>query len=196
MPNEKQLWVLTGGNGAGKTTFYQQYFADYGIKFVNADLIAKEINPNNSEQLSYNAAIIAERIRNDLLSQGASFCFETVFSHVSKIDFIAQAKGMGYEVILVYIHLVDSSLNEARVYQRTTEGGHSVPTEKIHSRIRRTMKHVKTALTLVDEAWILDNSSLQNRFQQIVVMKSGKYEFKVDPIPDWVKAILPISTFE
>ena len=100
---------------------------------------------------------------------------------------------MGYKIILVYIHLIDSSLYEARVHQRITEGGHSVPTDKIHSRIPRTMKHIKTALTIVDEAWILDNSSEQNRFQQMVVMKSGKYEIKVDPIPDWVKAILPIE---
>ena len=82
-------------------------------------------------------------------------------------------------------------MNEARVHQRTTEGGHSVPTEKIHSRIPRTMKHIKTALTIVDEAWILDNSSEQNRFQQMVVMKFGNYDFKVDPMPKWVKEILP-----
>ena len=194
MPNKKQLWVLAGGNGAGKSTFFKHYLVDYGIKLVNADLIAKEINAEKSEQLSYDAATIAESIRNDLLSQGVSFCFETVFSHESKIDFIARAKGMGYKIILVYIHLIDSSLNEARVHQRTKEGGHSVPAEKIYSRIPRTMKHIKIALTIVDEAWILDNSSEQNRFQQMAVMKSGEYVFKVDPIPDWVKAILPIET--
>jgi predicted ABC-type ATPase len=42
MPNEKQIWVLAGGNGAGKTTFFKHYLAGYGIKFINADLIAKK----------------------------------------------------------------------------------------------------------------------------------------------------------
>ena len=79
MPNKKQLWVLAGANGAGKSTFFKHYLADYGIKLVNADLIAKEMNAKKSEQLSYDAAKIAESIRNDLLSQGVSFCFETVF---------------------------------------------------------------------------------------------------------------------
>ena len=65
-----------------------------------------------------------------------SFCFETVFSHESKIDFLARAKANGYKIILVYIHLFDANLNEARVKQRTSEGGHSVPIEKIHSRIQ------------------------------------------------------------
>ncbi len=191
MSDAKQLWVLAGGNGAGKSTFYNQYLSKYGIKFINADLIAKAINPENPEKFSYEAATLATDMREDMIKQGTSFCFETVFSHESKIDFIAMAKTHGYTVILVYIHLIDSSLNEARVHQRTFEGGHDVPVEKIHSRIPRTIKHVKTVLPLVDEAWILDNSSEKNRFQQIVIMKSGHYEKKVEPLPNWAMDLLP-----
>ena len=192
MFNSKQLWVLTGGNGAGKSTFYNLYLAKYGIKFVNADLIAKDLGSQNSEGLSYHAATLAAKIREDLISQGVSFCFETVFSHESKIDFLAQAKANGYTIILVYIHLFDSSLNEARVRQRISEGGHSVPIEKIHSRIPRTMQLIKTAFSIVDEARILDNSSKANPFQQIIVMKSGNYEAKADPLPEWAMGLLPI----
>jgi predicted ABC-type ATPase len=190
MANQRQLWVLTGGNGAGKSTFFKLYLAKYGIKFVNADLIAKDMDSENPESLSYHAATVAGKIREDLISQGVSFCFETVFSHESKIDFLAQAKANGYKIILVYIHLFDSSLNEARVNQRVLEGGHNVPAEKIHSRIPRTVKNIKTALSIVDEARILDNSSKDDPFQQIIVMKFGKYEAKVDPIPEWARDLL------
>lgn len=190
MANPRQLWVLAGGNGAGKSTFYNQHLAKYGIKFVNADLIAKDIDSENPEDLSYQAATVAAKIREDLISQGVSFCFETVFSHETKIDFLASAKANGYRIILVYIHLFDSSLNEARVKQRVSEGGHSVPTEKIHSRIPRTMKYIKTALSIVDEARILDNSSKDNPFQQILVMKSGNFETKTDSLPEWAKNLL------
>ena len=190
MANPRQLWVLAGGNGAGKSTFYNLHLAKYGIKFVNADLIAKDIDSENPESVSYHAATVAANIREDLISQGVSFCFETVFSHESKIDFLAQAKANGYKIILVYIHLFDSSLNEARVKQRVSEGGHSVPTEKIHSRIPRTMKNIKTALSLVDEARILDNSSKDDPFQQIIVMKSGNYEVKAETLPEWARKLL------
>jgi predicted ABC-type ATPase len=191
MANPRQLWVLAGGNGAGKSTFYNQRLAKYGIKFVNADLIAKDIDSESPEDLSYQAATVAAKIREDLISQGVSFCFETVFSHELKIDFLARAKANGYTIILVYIHLFDSSLNEARVKQRVSEGGHSVPTEKIHSRIPRTLKYIKTALSIVDEARILDNSSKENPFQQILVMKSGSFEAKAGPLPEWAKGLLP-----
>ena len=193
MDTQKQLWVLAGGNGAGKSTFYDLYLSKYGIKFVNADLIAKDIDQERPEDSSYQAATIAAKIRKDLIFQGVSFCFETVFSHESKIDFLAQAKANGYKITLIYIHLVDSSLNEARVKQRVSEGGHNVPTEKIHSRIPRTLKNINTALSIVDEARILDNSSKENPFQQIIVKKDVNYKAIADPLPDWTNDLLLLS---
>lgn len=194
MVASKQLWILAGGNGAGKSTFYNLYLAHNGIKFVNADLIAREIDSENTEDVSYQAAALAAKIREDLISKGVSFCFETVFSHESKIDFIAQAKAYGYTVVLIYIHLTNSALNEARVRQRVSEGGHSVPSKKIHARIPRTKKHIKTALSLVDEARLLDNSRRDNPFQQVAVLKSGDCKELVSPLPEWAKEIWPDYT--
>ena len=190
MAVSKQLWILAGGNGAGKTTFYNLFLAPKGIKLVNADVIAEAISPENPENVSYAAANVAEQIRERLLQQGVSFCFETVFSHVSKIDFVANAKAQGYEIVLVYIHLDTSELNEARVYQRVTEGGHSVPVDKIHSRIPRTMKHICAVLPLVDEARLLDNSYRDNPFQQIACVKQGRRQWINDPLPHWAEEIL------
>ncbi len=192
MAASKKLWVLAGGNGAGKTTFYHLYLSRYGIKFVNADSIARDIDSANPEEISYEAATLAAKIREDLIAQGVSFCFETVFSHASKIDFLARAKAMGYKIILIYIHLFDSSLNEARVRQRVAEGGHGVPTEKIHARIPRTVQHIKTALSIVDEARILDNSSRANPFRQIFVLQAGNYEAQVAPLPPWARDLYPV----
>jgi predicted ABC-type ATPase len=190
----RQIWVLTGGNGAGKSTFYSMALAPRGVKLVNADVIAKIINPDHPERVSYEAAGIAERIREALLHQGTCFCFETVFSHPAKIDFIATAKAMGYEVILVYIHLESPGLNEARVRQRVTQGGHDVPNEKIHSRLPRTRKHVKKAMALVDEARLLDNSYRDDPFRQVAVVKKGRCVCKSDPLPGWAWEIVPKPT--
>ena len=187
----RKLWVLAGGNGAGKSTFYNLYLARHGITFVNADLIARDMSPGNPETVSYEAATVASKIRMDLISQGSSFCFETVFSHESKIDFLSCAKARGYKIILVYIHLAHSGLNEARVMQRISEGGHSVPVDKIHSRIPRTIQLIKTALSLVDEARFLDNSLRSNPFQQILTVKNGKFEILQKPLPKWASDFLP-----
>ena len=190
MTVSKQLWLLAGGNGAGKTTFYDQFLDPKGIKLVNADVIAEVINPNNPESVGYEAASLVDQMREYLLLKGVTFCFETVFSHVSKIDFIAKANAYGYEIILVYIHLDTPELNVARVHQRVTSGGHSVPVDKIHSRIPRTMKNIAKALPLVNEARLLDNSSRDNPFQIVAIVERGSRKFVIDPLPIWAKDIL------
>lgn len=189
MTDKRQLWMLVGGNGAGKSTFYDIYLKPQGILFINADKIAKTLDKENAEQASYRAAKIAERLRDDLLVKGISFCFETVFSHPSKIDFIAEAKAQGYEVILVFIHLDNDELNQARVAQRVSEGGHSVPAEKIISRIPRTLDHVRRAIPLADEIYILDNSFIDDPFRQVAVIKSGILDRKMDVLPGWATGI-------
>jgi predicted ABC-type ATPase len=190
MTEKKQLWMLVGGNGAGKSTFYKHYLEPAGVLFINADNIAKTLSPKNSESASYKASRIAEHLRKDLLTKGVSFCFETVFSHPSKIDFMADAKAQGYEIILGIIHLENDQLNQARVSQRVTEGGHSVPTEKIISRIPRTLDNICRAIPLADETYLLDNSSLDEPFQQLASIKRGLITFKIEQLPEWASEAL------
>jgi predicted ABC-type ATPase len=191
MNGAKQLWVLAGGNGAGKSTFYRMSLLKRrGVLFVNADMIAKLINPESPERVSYEAAHLVERFRDEFLINGVSFCFETVFSHESKIDFIAKAKARGYQVILVYIHLEHLGLNEARVHQRVSEGGHNVPPEKIRSRLPRTMMNVAAALPLADEARLLDNSLRAAPFKEVALVRKGRRIRTADPLPPWAEEML------
>ena len=186
----KQLWLLVGGNGAGKSTFYRLILEPLGLPFVNADRLAKLVYPAAAEEHSYEAALLAEQQRNTLLASGASFCFETVFSHPSKIDFTARAKALDYTVIMVLIHLEQAELNAARVAQRVQEGGHNVPTEKLLKRIPRMLNQVKTAIPLCDEVRVLDNSSAENPFRPLMTIKLGQVECHQHPLPAWVTQLL------
>jgi len=190
LSREKQLWILAGGNGAGKSTFYRTRLEPLGLPFVNADILAKQLYPEQPEQHSYEAAKIAETISKGLLREGRSFCFETVFSHPSKIDFVAQAKSLGYEVVLVFVHLDDVSLNQARVSQRVSEGGHSVPEDKVSSRIPRVLANIKQTLPLFNRCYLLDNSRFDNPFQQIAEIHNGQLVLKVTSLPRWAKSLL------
>ncbi|HED18168.1 MAG TPA: hypothetical protein ENI74_01540 [Gammaproteobacteria bacterium] len=190
MSADKQLWLLAGGNGAGKSTYYEQFLKPLNLPFINADIMAKELDNENAEAVSYKAAKLAEKLRNSLLQSGISFCFETVFSHTSKIDFLATAKSLGYEIILIYIHLQNDELNQARVAQRVSEGGHAVPVDKIISRIPRTMSNIKQALPLVDTAKFYDNSSHTQPFIDVAQLTAGKLSMSFKTPPDWVITIL------
>jgi predicted ABC-type ATPase len=186
----KQLWILVGGNGAGKSTFYKHYLEPLGLPFVNADILARLVYPDAPEAHSYDAARLAEQMRGELLLSGVSFCFETVYSHPSKIDFVAHAKALGYEVIMVVVHLHSAELNQARVAERVSEGGHSVPDEKVSSRIPRALQHIKTSIPLCDRVQVYDNSFENSPFSPVFSVTSGAVTLHFDPLPDWAEELL------
>lgn len=194
MSTGKQLWILVGGNGAGKSTFYKHYLEPLGLPFVNADILARMAYPDAPEAHSYDAARLAEQMRNELLLSGASFCFETVYSHPSKIDFVAHAKALGYEVIMVVVHLHSAELNQARVAERVAEGGHSVPDVKVSSRIPRTLKHIKTSIPLCDRVQVYDNSFENTPFDPVFSVAGGLVSRYHNPLPDWAEALLADSS--
>lgn len=186
----RQLWVLVGGNGAGKSTFFHRFLEPKGMKFVNADVLAKQFYPEDPEAHSYEAAEQAGILRDRMLIEGRNFAFETVFSHPSKIDFLAKAKTHGYEIILVVLHVNDVSLNKARISQRVEEGGHYVPDEKVETRIPRALANVKAAIPLCDSVYVLDNSSFDNPFSQVLTIKNQTVDYARKPLPDWAQELI------
>lgn len=76
----KQLWILAGGNGAGKSTFFDRYLKTKGLSFVNADRLAKEISSKqdakvirtalDQEIVSYYIARLKEQPRDVLKKHG------------------------------------------------------------------------------------------------------------------------------
>jgi len=190
MTESKQLWVLAGGNGAGKSTFHRLFLEPRGLAMVNADELARALRPGAPEEASYDAAADAELLRERLLESGASFCFETVFSHPSKIDFIARARALGYRVIIAFFRLDDASLNLARISQRVAAGGHDVPKEKVRSRLPRAFANFRDALPLVDEALVIDNSSADDPFRVVGRVSGGVVRLDRPRAPAWVLELL------
>src|SRR5262245_23190046 len=91
--------AVAGPNGAGKTTFYHTHLKDAGLYFVNADVIARELNID-----AYAAARVANSIREEMVRLRQSFVFETVFSDPAgdKLAFLKDAARMGYTTVLCF----------------------------------------------------------------------------------------------
>ena len=182
-PVGPEIIILVGGNGSGKSTYFDLYLKDKGLPFINADLIAKANYGEEAQAKSLEAAKIAEDTRYRLLDMRQSFCFETVFSHPSKVDFLAHAKASGFLVKMIAIYTDSPALNVARVSQRVSAGGHSVPEQKILDRIARTHENIGSAIPLCDQFVLLDNSSSTQPFVLKLAITGGQCQFKHEALP-------------
>lgn len=123
--------MIGGPNGSGKTTLIEEIrkHAELG-EYINADDIAKELF-GSYEHRSLDAQRIADEKRTECLKAGKDFSFETVMSHVSKIELFRACRDAGYETVLYFVSTRDPNLNVARVAQRVALGGHDVPPERV-----------------------------------------------------------------
>ncbi|MEP6672348.1 MAG: zeta toxin family protein [Chthoniobacter sp.] len=175
--------AIAGPNGAGKTTFFHAHLRDAGLRFVNADDIARELDVS-----PYEAAEIADALRRELVSQRESFVFETVFSDPvgEKLTFLKNAAVTGYTVVLCFIGISTPETSEQRVAMRVTQGGHDVPSEKLSARFPRTMLNLKAAIQTLPIVLVFDNDALASPFRKVAEFRSAKSVFLSDPVPKWL----------
>jgi predicted ABC-type ATPase len=135
----------------------------------------------------------ADARRAALLSGGQSFVSETVFSHPSKVALIVDAQQAGFAVVLLVVCLDDPQRLLARVRQRVSEGGHSVPSDRILARYPRTLHNLAQAVRLADMAMLYDSGGGKgkvNRPVRVAVCRGEDTRVLVKVLPTWAQQVL------
>ncbi len=166
------MYVIAGPNGSGKSTFCERVLAPSLLEFVNADEIASKRWPGAETEHGYDAAMLAEQRREELLRDRKSFVAETVFSHESKVNLLRRASRADYIEVL-HVIIVPEDLAVARVEDRVANGGHDVPEDKIRSRHQRLWSHLAEAIGIADEAHVYDNTSATRPFKPVALYRTG-----------------------
>ena len=185
MNNKKQLYIIAGCNGAGKTT------ASFTIlpevlnckEFINADEIAKGLSPFQPESVAMQAGRIMLARMDELLQKGETFAFETTLATKSYKQKIEWAQANGYEVTLLFFWLDSPNMAKKRVAQRVAEGGHSIPSETIERRYYNGIANLFAIyIDMVDICYIFDNSegrkeliAQKERHKDIVIYNNDKF---------------------
>lgn len=159
--DEKNLYIIAGCNGAGKTTASFTILPEIILckEFVNADEIAKGLSPFQPEKVAFEAGRIMLQRINTLLNEQESFAFETTLATKSYKNTIEEAKQIGYTVTLLFFWLQSVELAKERVKIRVSEGGHDIPPEVIERRYFNGIRNLLNIyLPIVDGALIFDNS--------------------------------------
>lgn len=158
---EKNLYIIAGCNGAGKTTASFTILPDIldCKEFVNADEIARGLSPFQPEKVSFEAGRIMLNRIEELFRDNQSFAFETTLATKSYKSKIIEAKKNGYEVTMLFFWLNNIDLAIERVATRVQEGGHNIPTDVIIRRYKRGICNLfDIYMPIVDECMIIDNS--------------------------------------
>ena len=137
---------------------------------------------------SYLCARIIDFIRFEFLRLKISFTFETVMSHISKVEFLREAQEHGFKTYLYYVATVDPEINIGRVYYRVNTGGHAVPEQKIRERYYRSLDLLMSAIEASDRAYIFDNSSHGEKASFIAEIEKAevlKLNPAVELFPTW-----------
>ena len=181
----KQLYIIAGCNGAGKTTASFTILPEVlGCKeFINADEIAKGLSPFQPESVAVQAGRIMLARMDELLQKGETFAFETTLATKSYKQKIEWAQANGYEVTLLFFWLDSPNMAKKRVAQRVAEGGHSIPSETIERRYYNGIANLFAIyIDMVDICYIFDNSegrkeliAQKERHKDIVIYNNDKF---------------------
>ncbi len=171
---QPQLYMIAGPNGAGKTTAAMTLLPDFLSvhEFVNADEIARGLNPLEPEGQPVAAGrIMLERI-DALIKERKNFAFETTAASRIFASKLKQAKASGYRTGLIYLWLPNVDVAKNRVRQRVAHGGHNIPDHDLERRFARSLRNlVHLYLPMVDEANVYDSSGPGTSAQDLIAGK-------------------------
>lgn len=180
-----EIYVIGGCNGSGKTTFALNLFSNLGnIEFINADIIAAEISPNNPDAVAIRASrIMLERLK-ALTQQKRDFAFETTLAARSFAPFLRQCKSQGYRVNLIYVWLNSVELAITRVALRVASGGHNIPEDVIRRRYNRGKENFLKIYSKLADCWQVFDNSVDNQLiafsndknQTVTIIKNDIWE--------------------
>lgn len=157
----KTLYIISGCNGAGKTTASYTVLPEIlGCKeFVNADEIAHGLSPFNPTSVAIEAGRLMLRRIEDLLTANKSFSLETTLATRSYAGLVRRAQQQEYRVRLLYFWLSSPELAKKRVAERVAKGGHDIPVSVIKRRYVAGINNLfKLFMPIVDYWAIFDNS--------------------------------------
>lgn len=169
------MYVFAGNNGSGKSTIRNLLIDKLGIEInIDADSIARRLNPNYPESKQFAAGKEAVKMVYECINESKSFSIETTLGGKNAIRQMKQAKVMGFNI--------------TRVALRVKNGGHDIPTKDILKRNETSMRNLLNNLDLINNLIVVDNSKSGGEY--VLQTSDGRVTFKSDNMPEWALPIL------
>ena len=183
--NNKNVYIIAGPNGSGKTTFAIKFLPEYARcpNFINADLIAHGLSPFSPGAAAIKAGkLVLEQIH-EFAKKRVDFAFETTLSGKLYVNLIKSLKEKGYKIHIFFLWVPDADLVVSRIKSRVAQGGHDVPVRDVLRRFNRSISNFFKLYQPLADSWMLfDNAGIipiliaERKNSKVKIIDEGSYK--------------------
>ena len=156
----RKIVILAGPNGAGKTTLAREYLPA-GLPFVNADLIAAELVPEDPAAAAVRAGQVMLEQLDALARAGRSFALETTLAGRNYVRRLERWRASGYVAELIFLQLPAPEMAVRRVRLRVRQGGHDIPEAVVRRRFDAGLRNFRELYSGAVDFWMrFDNGGI------------------------------------
>lgn len=200
------LYIITGSNGAGKSSVGPEYLPQHLQKSVfDGDKLFMQKRSElwiggikSHKECKKLAAEVVENTFDKLvessLNEMSDFAYEGHFTNDATWSIPQKFKDAGYNIHLIFFGLTDTALSETRVIARAKEGGHYVDPITITSNFYGNLEKLDKYFHIFNSVTIMDTSGIEHI--GLVKIEDGTL-FSAIPfneLPQWFTNNLPQIT--
>lgn len=200
-----ELHIITGSNGAGKSsvgsTYLPQYIQDSCEVFDGDKLFIQKQKQlwqqgitaiKEARNLAYDyVSNLFDEYVDKAIQANTNFVYEGHFINEATWDVPKRFKSSGYQIHLVFLGLSNIFLSESRVLERAKHGGHYVRPEEIAANYYGNLEKLNKYYTLFDTVLIIDTSEPRHKLIYYSVGGDVMSNIPEPELPEWCTAYLP-----
>ena len=179
--NDKYLFIAAGPNGSGKSTFARQFLKKHDYVFINADEIARELNPENMEAAKLSAGRVFFQRLFQNIEKGNNILVERTLSGSYFHRYIPKIRSYGYNITIIFDFLEHPRICIERIKERVIKGGHFVPDADVVRRFYRSKRNFWHLYREEVDNWYMFFNS-EDKFLEVSFGKKNEYIVKNNDI--------------
>lgn len=200
-----ELYIITGSNGAGKSSLGKNYLPDHIVNACQVfdgdklfmdkqrELWKQGVRAHKeSRRIAYEFVTSTfDELIDQAFKARAHFAYEGHFTNEATWDVPRRFKSAGYAIHLIYLGLSDTSLSELRVTDRVKLGGHYVDPVTVADNFYGNLEKLNEHFAMFDSVQVIDTSGIGHQHLATFSLGAPVFPVHIGQFPEWFQKHLP-----